>query len=40
MNFPLSVFNLLILASLLLMSVGATALIVMLINDIRTKKLW
>jgi hypothetical protein len=40
MLFPESIFKLLILSSLLLMSIAAVALIVMLLKDIKTKNLW
>ncbi len=33
-------FKLLILASLVLMAVGVVSLVVMLLKDIKTKKLW
>lgn len=40
MNFSESFFKILILFSLLFMSIGAIALIAMLIKDIKNKKLW
>ncbi len=40
MFFSKSFFEILILAALALMSVGAISLIVMLIQDMKTKKLW
>ncbi len=40
MFFSKSFFEILILISLALMSVGAISLIVMLFRDLKTKKLW
>lgn len=40
MLFPVSFFKFLILISLLMMSGGAIALVVMLFQDLKTKKLW
>lgn len=40
MLFSKTFFTFLILISLLLMAVGAVALVVMLFRDIKTKKLW
>lgn len=40
MLFPKSLFNALILAALILMSIGALTLITLLLKDIKTKKLW
>jgi len=40
MSFPPSVFKFLIIAALILMSIAAISLIVMMLRDIKTKKLW
>lgn len=40
MFFSQTFFNFLILISLLMMAIGAVALIVMLFQDIKTKRLW
>lgn len=40
MQFSQTFFQILILSALVLMSIGAIALITMLISDIKTKKLW
>jgi hypothetical protein len=40
MSFSQPFFKVLILAALVLMSIGAIALIVMLLKDVKSKKLW
>ncbi len=40
MNFSNSFFEMIVIASLILMSIGVISLLVMLVKDIKTKELW